>query len=156
MYLDRFDESTAHGERGLSVARATGQGELLPMLTMALATVLSVRGRLRESADLLDGGIEGARLAGNSGILAWSLLNRSFAAVQLGELEIAVATAEESVELTHEIDDRFVTTYAGIILAIARLESGTRRRGPSCSSPRAAGRGCRSSRAAGGRSTSSC
>jgi DNA-binding NarL/FixJ family response regulator len=124
VYLDRFDESTAHGERGLSVARATGQGELLPMLTMALATVLSVRGRLRESADLLDGGIEGARLAGNSGILAWSLLNRSFAAVQLGELEIAVATAEESVELTHQFDDRFVTTYAGIILAIARLESG--------------------------------
>jgi DNA-binding CsgD family transcriptional regulator len=94
------------------------------MLTMALATVLSVSGRLRESADLLDGGIEGARLAGNSGILAWSLLNRSFAAVQLGELEIAVATAEESVELTHQFDDRFVTTYAGIILAIARLESG--------------------------------
>jgi ATP/maltotriose-dependent transcriptional regulator MalT len=124
VYLDRFDESTAHGERGLSVARATGQGELLPMLTMALATVLSVSGRLRESADLLDGGIEGARLAGNSGILAWSLLNRSFAAVQLGELEIAVATAEESVELTHQFDDRFVTTYAGIILAIARLESG--------------------------------
>jgi DNA-binding NarL/FixJ family response regulator len=83
-----------------------------------------VRGRLRESADLLDGGIEGARLAGNSGILAWSLLNRSFAAVQLGELELAVATAEESVELTRQIDDRFVTTYAGIILAIARLESG--------------------------------
>ena len=64
-YLDRFEAASAHGRRGLELARSTGQGALLPMLIQALVTALAVRGRLAEAAELLDGAIEGARLAGN-------------------------------------------------------------------------------------------
>ena len=46
VYMDRFDESAAHGVRGLAVARSTGQGFLVPMLTQASATAISIQGRL--------------------------------------------------------------------------------------------------------------
>ena len=47
-YLDRFEPAIAHGLRGLTIARATGQGALLPMLIQASSTALVVRGRLGE------------------------------------------------------------------------------------------------------------
>ena len=63
--MDRFDESAAHGVRGLAVARATGQGFLVPMLTQASATAISIQGRLNDAAKLLNGAVEASRLAGN-------------------------------------------------------------------------------------------
>src|SRR3954452_13059580 len=123
-YVDRFDASIAHAQRGLAVARQTGQGELLPMLTQALVTSLSVRGFLREAVELLDAAIEGPRLSATRQVLAWSLLNRSFVAALEGDAETGLATAEESVELTGDMDESFVSMYAGVILAIARMESG--------------------------------
>jgi len=128
-YMDRFEESTAHGERGLALARATGQGELLPMMIPALTTVHLARGRLREAAGILDGAIEGARLAGNDQTLAWDLLNRSFIATLLGDHETMVLTAEESFDLTRPLGDSFVSTYAALMLAIARMEAGEHARG---------------------------
>jgi ATP/maltotriose-dependent transcriptional regulator MalT len=124
LYLNRFEASTSHARRGLTVARATGQGELLPMLVQALARALSVQGRLVEAAHLLDGAIEGARLAGNDQTLAWDLLNRAFVAVQLGDLAQARETGEESFALTRDLGEGAVSTYAGAVLAIVRLEMG--------------------------------
>jgi DNA-binding NarL/FixJ family response regulator len=124
LYLNRFLDSTSHARRGLTVARATGQGELLPMLVQALARGLCVQGRLVEAANLLDGAIEAARLAGNDQTLAWDLLNRAFVAVQLGDLEQALETAEESVALTRNLGEGAVSTYAGAVLAIVRLGMG--------------------------------
>ena len=124
LYLNRFEASTSHARRGLAVARATGQGELLPMLVQALARALCVQGRLVEAAHLLDGAIEGARLAGNDQTLAWDLLNRAFVAVQLGDLAQARETGEESFALTRDLGEGAVSTYAGAVLAIVRLEMG--------------------------------
>jgi hypothetical protein len=71
LYMDLFPESAAHGRRGLAVARATGQGFLLPMLTQATASTIGIQGRLLEASELLDGAIEASRLAGNDQTLAW-------------------------------------------------------------------------------------
>jgi ATP/maltotriose-dependent transcriptional regulator MalT len=127
-YMDRFEESKAHGERGFALARSTGQGELLPLMIPAHATVLMAQGRLDEAASMLDGAVEGARLAGNLQALAWDLMNRSFIAVLAGDLEIAVATAQESFDLTRPLGDSFVSTYASLMLGIARQESGDHER----------------------------
>src|SRR5262249_45032636 len=64
-YLERFDECIVHAARGVGVARATGQSELVPTLVPALWTGLWMKGRLVEGADLMDGALEAARLAGN-------------------------------------------------------------------------------------------
>jgi DNA-binding NarL/FixJ family response regulator len=123
-YLDRFDEATGHGRRGLRLARETGQGALLPMLIQATMTSLAAQGRLQEAAELLDGAIEGARLAGNDQTLAWDLLNRAFIGAQQGDVETTVASAEESFGLTRPLEDSFVSRYSGLLLAIARMEQG--------------------------------
>ena len=124
VYMDRFDESAAHGVRGLAVARATGQGFLVPMLTQASATAIGIQGRLNDAAELLNGAVEASRLAGNDQTLAWDLMNRAFVDVHRGEVGAAIADAEESMDLTRGLGNGFVSTHAGVMLAIARLENG--------------------------------
>ena len=66
-----------HAERALAIGRATGQGDLFPLIFPMLGTALWLRGRMAESAELFDGAIEGARLVENVQALAWNLFNRS-------------------------------------------------------------------------------
>ena len=124
LYMDLFPESAAHGRRGLAVARATGQGFLLPMLTQATASTIGIQGALLEASELLDGAIEASRLAGNDQTLAWDLVNRAFVDVHRGEMVSAIAAAEESLDLTRGLGQGFVSTHAGVMLAIARMENG--------------------------------
>ena len=143
--------------RGSAVARATGQGELLPMLTQALGVAFFVRGLLGEAAELLDATTEAARLTGNRQLLAWNLMNRAFVAVNQGEIETALAAAEESVEVTRDLDESHISMYAGSHLSRSPAwRAATRSRPPSCSSRRPEERSCRTCRGAGGRNTSSC
>ena len=155
-YVDRFEQSTAHGRRGLRVARATGQGELVPMLAPALATSLCAIGLLREAGELLDGVVEGARLSGNRQTLAWSLINRAFVASLDGEIDTATATAEESIEVTRSSTRASCRCAPRVMLAIARLESGNPRTRPRRSWPPPAASRFRSFPEAGAPSTSSC
>ena len=124
LYLEHFEAAAAHAGRGLALARATGQGELFPIFFPALGTATWVLGRLAESAELLDGAVEAARLTGNVQALAWSLLNRSFAALMAGDLQSAIATGEESVDLAARLDDGLVCALAGTALAAAVFEDG--------------------------------
>ena len=123
LYLDRYEGAEAHAERALSVARATGQSEFIPLPYSILGQVKLLRGQLVEAAELLDDAVEGARLSGNLQALAGNLVNRSLAALAAGDLEIALATAEENVELTQRLDQSLVCA-AGVALAAARLETG--------------------------------
>ena len=77
LHLDHFERARAHGQRTLDVGRATGQGFLLPALLPALGACYEVLGRIEESAALLEGGIEAARLSGNAQGHSLALMNRS-------------------------------------------------------------------------------
>ena len=66
LYLDRFAKASAHAERGIAVARATGQAQLFPVLVPLLGWLRGMEGRLEEAAELLDGAIEAARVAENA------------------------------------------------------------------------------------------
>ena len=107
LYLDRYAEGELHANRALAVARATGQGELLLLQVATLGGLLRQRGKLAESAELLDGGIEAARLLGNSHALRWTLLGRSAAALRSGDTDLALATAQESVDLSQAAERSF-------------------------------------------------
>ena len=61
-YLDQFAVSGHHGERALAIGRATGQGDLFPLIVPMLGTALWMQGRMAESAEVIDGGVEAARL----------------------------------------------------------------------------------------------
>jgi DNA-binding NarL/FixJ family response regulator len=128
LYLHRYKDAAAHAKRGLAIGRATGQADIAPVLIPVLANVLHMWGRISESAELLDEAIEAARLSGNVEALGWNLLGRAFTAVAAGDVDRALATAQESVVLTRKLDDSLVSTNAGVALAHAQFESGEPRR----------------------------
>lgn len=123
-YLDRYGDAITHAERGLSIARSTGQGQLLPMLIPVLGTALAMRGRLAEAAEILDGAVEGARVAANDQTLAWQLLNRAYVAAVAGDAASALALGEESAELAQALGSSVVSTYVGVVLASVHMERG--------------------------------
>ena len=124
VYLDLYAEADAHASRALALARATGQGDPLHRLYPVLPRIWYVRGKLAEAVELLDEAIEAGRLLGSPPALAGNLFNRSVVAVAVGDLDIALATAEESVELTRDLDEGFVTAWAGARLAGVLFETG--------------------------------
>jgi ATP/maltotriose-dependent transcriptional regulator MalT len=124
VYLDLYAEADAHATRALALARATGEGDPLHRLYPVLPRVWYVRGKLAEATELLDGAIEAGRLLGSPAALAGNLFNRSVVALAVGELEVAIATAEESAELTRDLDEGFVTAWAAARLAAVRFETG--------------------------------
>jgi DNA-binding CsgD family transcriptional regulator len=117
-------QADAHAERALTLGRATGQGELFLVLYQILGRAWFVRGKLGENAELLDGAIEAARLLGNTQALAWNLFNRSVVALAVGDVDIALATARESVGLSRDLDEGFVSAWAAARLAAVLLETG--------------------------------
>jgi ATP/maltotriose-dependent transcriptional regulator MalT len=123
LYLDRYELAVAHAERALSVARATGQSEFIPLPYSILGQAKLLRGQLVEAGRLLEDAVEGARLSGNVQALAGNLVNRSLAALAAGDLGVALATAEENVELTQGLDQSLVCA-AGVAFASALLEDG--------------------------------
>src|SRR6266540_2749157 len=124
LYLDRYAEADAHASRALTLGRATGQGELFLVLYQILGRAWYVRGRLAEATELLDGAIEAARLLGNTHALAWNLFNRYVVALAAGDLDIALASAQQSVDLSRELDEGFVAAWAAVRLAAVLLETG--------------------------------
>ena len=124
LYLDLHVEASRHGERGLALARATEQTQLLPMLTPILGTSLSTSGRMERSAEVLDDAIEAARLVDNAQALSLNLFNRALSAVMAGDLATALDCGSESVELAGLVDNGVITAFAGAIHAQALIEAG--------------------------------
>ena len=124
VYLDLYAEADAHASRAFRLARATGRGDPLFRLYPILPRIWYVRGKLAEAAELLDGAIEAGHLLGSSPALAGNLFNRSGVALAVGDLDIALAAAEEAVELTRDLDEGFVPAWAAVRLAAALLETG--------------------------------
>jgi DNA-binding NarL/FixJ family response regulator len=129
LYLDRYAEADAHASRALGLARATGRGDPLFRLYPILPRIWYVHGKLAAAAELLDGAIEAGRLLGSPPALAGNLFNRSVVAAAMGDVDLALATAEEGVELTRDLDHGFVAAWAAVRLAGVLLEAGEPARG---------------------------
>ena len=124
LYLHRYDVAELHAQRGLRIARVTGRGDMSPILVPVLSNALHMTGRIAESVSLLDTAVEAARLSGNAQALGWHLLSLAFTALAGGDLETALGTAQESVDITRGLDDSLVSTYASVALASALVEAG--------------------------------
>jgi DNA-binding NarL/FixJ family response regulator len=125
LYAGWYADGDRHATRALAVARATGQGgELFLVLVLTLGGLWRMRGKLAEAGELLDGGTEAARLLGNTHALVWSLGSRSAAALHAGDVALALAAAQEAVDLTADLDEGFHSAEAAVDLARALLETG--------------------------------
>jgi DNA-binding NarL/FixJ family response regulator len=83
-----------------------------------------VRAKLAEAIELLDGAIEASRLSGHKQALVGNLFSRSVVAVAVGDLDLAVDSAQESVDVARDLDEGFVAGWAAVRLAGALLETG--------------------------------
>jgi ATP/maltotriose-dependent transcriptional regulator MalT len=123
LYLDLFAEADAHAGRALALARTTGRGDPFGLYQI-LPRVWSIRGKLGEAAELLDGAIEAVSLLGTPPALAGNLFNRSVVALAVGDLDLALATAREAEACTRDLVAGFVTAWAAVRLAGVLLEAG--------------------------------
>jgi DNA-binding NarL/FixJ family response regulator len=123
LYLDLYPEADAHASRALTLARATGRGDPFGPYQL-LPRVWCVRGKLAEATELLDGAIEAGHLLGTPPALAGNLFNRSVVALAVGDLDLAMTTAQEAVEVTRDLAAGFVTAWATVRLASVLLETG--------------------------------
>ncbi len=124
LHLDRFRDAREHGTRTVTVGRATGQGFLLPALVPALGATNEMLGRLAESVEVIEGGIEAARLSGNPQALSLALMNRSSTANTAGDTELALACGEEALALAKRLDNTLATAFATFSLVRALLSAG--------------------------------
>jgi DNA-binding CsgD family transcriptional regulator len=124
VWLDRYPAATRHARRALDICRKTGQGEQFPLIVQMLGVSLWVQGKPLEAGELFDGAVEAARLSDNGQNLLWNLFNRSLAALAAGDLDVALATAEESVELTTKMEPGIFPVATAATLASALLEAG--------------------------------
>ncbi|HYN51892.1 MAG TPA: AAA family ATPase, partial [Thermoleophilaceae bacterium] len=86
-YLERYVESIAHVERGIRIARATGEGRLLVPMMLVKPYSFEMVGRMTEAVELCETAVEATRLSGNPHYLFWALFELGFAHYFSGNLE---------------------------------------------------------------------
>ena len=94
------------------------------MLTQLLSAIRSTRGKLAEAAELRDAGAEAARLLDNTKALVWNLSGRSGIALAAGDVGLALATAQEAVDLSRDLETGHQSAGAAMRLATVLLETG--------------------------------
>jgi DNA-binding CsgD family transcriptional regulator len=117
LYSERPVEPSA--ERGLRLARQTGQGFLATAFTTLLGYSAERAGRLDVALNAAEEAVESALVSGNATIMWWGSQLSAWVAVAEGRPSDAVAQAEVAVEATRSQQP----SSAGWTLADARLAS---------------------------------
>jgi DNA-binding CsgD family transcriptional regulator len=126
-YLEMYDDSIAHAQRGIEVARATGQGRLLVPLMLVQGFPFQMQGRLAEGLEMAEAAVEAARLSSNPHSLYWALYELGWAHYFAGNLDAAIAAAEESLQVDSRLLGGTMPSAGGgpgWLRACSRLEAG--------------------------------
>lgn len=124
-FLGRFTDAERHADRGLGIARRSGQVYLLPLLLLCKAHVRIQTCRLPSACELADEAEDIARGIGSSELLAFVLANKAqvrIAASAPGDPE-ALAAAEEAVASMGS-SDNWRASMAWCMLGYAALTGG--------------------------------
>ncbi len=98
-YLEHWDDAVAHIDRGIAIARATGEGRLLVPMMLVKGYPFEFGGRLAEALEVSEAAVEASRLSGNDHYLFWSLFELGWAHYHAGRLDEAIAAGEESARV---------------------------------------------------------
>jgi DNA-binding CsgD family transcriptional regulator len=122
LYADRSAASVA--ERGLTLARRTGQGFLATAFRALLGYVAEWSGDLGQAQKAAEEAVESALVSGNATIMYWGSQLSAWVALAEGRASDAVTDAELAVEATGSRSP----SSAGWTLADAHLASGVAQR----------------------------
>ncbi len=98
-YLEHYDAAIAHVDRGIAIARATGEGRLLLPMMLVKGYPFEMQGRMAEAIELCETAVEAARVAANPHYLFWALFEQAWARYYSGDLEGTIAACEESASV---------------------------------------------------------
>lgn len=120
---ERIVDAARHFDRGLAIARGTGQGHVLLQLVAPRGDCARWLGRLEEAAAIMDDAVESARLTENREFLAWTLATRGRVALEMGDVALGLSLCERAWELAGDRGDQ-TSVSVGSWLALALLEAG--------------------------------
>ena len=124
-YLERFDASLAHLDRGIAVSRASSQSRALMPLMIAHGYPLSTLGRTREAIEILTSAVEAARLSPVPQHLFWALWELAWAKMWATDFEGALRTIEEAMEAGRGLSPNILSAaQPDAVLANVLLEMG--------------------------------
>jgi ATP/maltotriose-dependent transcriptional regulator MalT len=98
-YLERYDDAIAHADRGLDLARATGQGRLMVPLLLIKGYPFEMQGRIEEAVEAAQTAVEIARLSANPHYLFWAWFEVAWARYYGGDLTAAIEACDESLRV---------------------------------------------------------
>ena len=126
-YLEHYDDAIAHAERGVEIARATGEGRLLVPLMLLRGYPFEMQGRLAEANEMCETAVEIARLSANPHYLFWALWELAWARYFAGDLGGTLEAGGESVRVGGRMRGGTMPSAgggAGWALAVANFELG--------------------------------
>ena len=103
LHHQRWGEALRHLDRGLRLARGTGQVHLLTYLLAARACALRWQGHLNEALDCAEDAVEGAILSGSGELSAMAHSMRCWIALLVGDLDLATRSGAAAVAAGHDI-----------------------------------------------------
>jgi ATP/maltotriose-dependent transcriptional regulator MalT len=122
--IERDDDAIRHAARGVAVARATGQGQFLPLNLGTQALCAMRRGDLAAATAFQDEALESAELAANAYIMCWMLTISAHLGMTRGDLDEARRSAERAVSVVRDSGDGHIPTMARVRLAVTCREMG--------------------------------
>ena len=121
---ERFDDSIRHATRGITVARATGQSQFVPLIIGAQALSTMSQGDLSAAVALQDEAIEAAEVAANDYVTCSVLTTAATVAMPTGDLEQARRAAEQAVACLKGAESGLIAVMARVRLAVTLRELG--------------------------------
>jgi DNA-binding NarL/FixJ family response regulator len=102
-YLERYDEAVACFERGIAIARTTGDGRLLVPLLLGKNFPFEMQGRLAEAIECCETALEAVRLSASPHELYRALFELGWTLYYAGDLDGAIAACEESLAVDRRL-----------------------------------------------------
>lgn len=126
---DRYEIAAAHAERGLRLARETGQLLAVTRLLQGLALVRMMQGRLQRARRHAEEALEASRLLGNDQMLAMASGLLSWTATLQGDIVAALAAGAEGRDAAGRVPRSLapwlpVVCYGEALIDAGRLEEG--------------------------------
>lgn len=122
-FLERYDDSLRHSERGMLVATRAGQARLVSQLMQTQVSCLMLRDPIC-ARELQQRATEAARKAGNPMALAWALLTDAWIAYMIGCGDEALDAAREGLASSPGLEDNAVLALGRSLLAALQPHRG--------------------------------
>ena len=126
--LERIDDTLALLERGFVVARASGQGAMIPGWLAFEAFAHLMKGHVAEALRVAETAIDAALLSGSAWHTAYAFEADSMAAYWAGDTERALASAQEALAFAERISATLPHTRSRLQLAGAWYAAGDTQR----------------------------